>query len=88
MSVTALRSILGRELSPSGTSPERFSGTQVSDRQVLSDVEAAGAGFLITSDVDDFAVRDLVGLSVSAASYRKNPNAPPLVGPAAEANRA
>lgn len=66
--LTVVRSILGRELSAAGNEPERFSGTSASDRQVLCDVEAAGAGFLVTSDVDDFAECDLIELSVSAVN--------------------
>lgn len=41
-SLTTVRErILSRELGPTGTRPERFAQTQVSDRQILADAEAA-----------------------------------------------
>ncbi len=68
-SLTSVRErILSRTLGPTGTRPERFAHTQVSDRQILADAEAAGAAFLITSDVDDFAEIDLVKTSISAVN--------------------
>lgn len=69
MSVTEVRTrYLHRDVGPRGHNPERFSGTSISDRQVLSDIEAAGAGFLVTADVDDFAEIDLMSLKISAVN--------------------
>ena len=66
MSVTEVRTrYLYRDVGPRGHKPERFSATSISDRQILADVEASGAGFLVTADVDDFAEIDLVGLKIS-----------------------
>ena len=68
-SLTTIRErILSRDLGPAGTWPERFAHTQVSDRRILADAEAAGAVFLITSDVDDFAEIDLIETSISAVN--------------------
>jgi hypothetical protein len=66
LSVTELRHLLDRELGPSGDDPSRFRDTDRKDRQILADVEAAGAGFLVTADVGDFGQADLVRLKLAA----------------------
>lgn len=66
MPIDRLRQLLGRDLSPSGTHPERFASTAGADKQILADAAAAGARFIITADVDDFAVPDLDSVQVSA----------------------
>ena len=68
MEVRDLRERLGMELSPTGSTPERFAATAPSDRQILADAEAAKALFLITEDVDDFGVSDLLTAGVSAVN--------------------
>jgi len=69
MSVTDLREIiLGSDLSPTGANPERFVGTKGADRQILADAAAASAAFLITTDVDDFGVDDLVIEKIAAVN--------------------
>lgn len=70
LSVTDLRATVGLRLSNPGTEPERFAGTSAADRQILADAEAAGAVFLVTEDVDDFAAGDLRAARVTAV----NPN--------------
>lgn len=50
----------------SGYTVVRFASTPPADRQILADAEAAEATFLVTEDVDDFAVEDLRTASVSA----------------------
>jgi len=64
--LTTVRDMIGMDLSPTGTTPGRFAATSPDDRQILADAEAAGATFLLTEDVDDFATNDLrlVGVSV------------------------
>lgn len=64
--LAVLRERFGLELSPIGVDPERFQGTAPSDRQILADAEAADAHFLITEDVDDFALEDLTAAGMSA----------------------
>lgn len=66
LSVSALRKRLDRVLGPTGVGPERFEATAASDRQVLADVDAARASFLVTADVDDFAESDLTALRLTA----------------------
>lgn len=68
-SVTTLRTqILGRALGPTGPNAAQFVATDIKDRQILADAHAAGAGFLITTDVDDFAEIDLVDTLISAVN--------------------
>src|SRR5699024_5874379 len=55
-------------LSPSADLAERFPATKGGDRQILADANAAGAHFLVTNDVDDFALTDLKQAKVSAAT--------------------
>lgn len=69
MSVTDLRTtVLESDLSPTGESPTRFTGTTGADRQILADAIAAEAVFLITTDVDDFAEADLVSVKIAAVN--------------------
>ena len=68
MAVRDLRERLGMELSPTGSTPERFSATTPSDRQILADAEAAKALFLVTEDVDDFGISDLLATGMSAVN--------------------
>lgn len=66
MRIGRLRDLLGWELAPSGRHPERFPDTVGEDEQILADAVAARARFIITSDVDDFAVSDLASVGISA----------------------
>lgn len=68
LSVSVLRAAVEIVLSPTGEAPERFARTPVGDRQILADAERAGATFLITEDVDDFAAPDLRLAGVSAVN--------------------
>jgi hypothetical protein len=43
-------------LGPTGDIAGRFASTKGNDRQILADADAARARFLVTEDVDDFAV--------------------------------
>ncbi|MFT4293848.1 MAG: hypothetical protein QM582_00355 [Micropruina sp.] len=52
----------------SGDRPERFAGTKGADRQILADAAAAQASFLITEDVDDYALDDLTSVDISAVN--------------------
>jgi hypothetical protein len=63
-----VRRIYGGELAPTGDLAGRFTATKAPDRQILADSQAAGARFLITEDVDDFAETDLVELGISAVN--------------------
>jgi len=67
-SVTYVRELLGRSLSPRGVGSERFSGTSPADRQILADAVAAGAGVLVTGDVDDYGEEDLDAVGITAAN--------------------
>lgn len=66
ITINELRQRLDRELGPTGIDPDRFAATSVKDRQVLADVDAARAGYLITADVDDFGDADLAALRLTA----------------------
>ncbi|MFT4218768.1 MAG: hypothetical protein QM619_16525 [Micropruina sp.] len=68
LSVADLRATVGIRLSRPGRAPERFADTPVGDQQILADAEAAGAVFLVTEDVDDFAADDLRTAGVSAVN--------------------
>lgn len=68
MSVSVLRAAVEIALSPTWEAPERFTRTPVGDRQILADAERAGATFLVTEDVDDFAAPDLRLAGVSAVN--------------------
>lgn len=58
----------GGEPTPTGDVAGRFEATAARDRQILADAEAAGARFLITEDVDDFGLDDLIGVGISAVN--------------------
>ncbi|WP_448071816.1 hypothetical protein [Georgenia yuyongxinii] len=68
MPPSVVREAHGSELTPAGSDPERFTATKKSDRVMLADTEAAGARFLVTEDVDDFGLEDLVRAGVSAVN--------------------
>ena len=68
VSPAAVRRRFGGTLGPTGNLGGRFGGTAEADRQILADAEAAGATFLITEDVDDFAEPDLVSVGISAVN--------------------
>lgn len=60
--------ILGMELSPSATSTDGLATVSAGDRQVIADAITAEARYLITTDVDDFALADLAGHRMSAVN--------------------
>lgn len=60
--------ILGTELSPTATSTEGLATDATQDRQVAADAIRAGARYLITADVDDFAFDDLATHGMSAVN--------------------
>jgi hypothetical protein len=66
--VSQVRAMMGRELSATGAGADAFTGTKPGDRQVLADAAAAGALFLATEDVDDFAQTDLETVGVTAVN--------------------
>lgn len=59
MPVSAVRQTARLELSPSGNAPDSID-TSPTDRQILADALEAGAQFIITEDVDDFGIEDLL----------------------------
>lgn len=65
---TVRTDILGMELSTSATSTEGLLTVSAEDRQVIADAIQADARYLITTDVDDFAIDDLARHEVSAAN--------------------
>lgn len=68
ISPAEVRRRFGGILGPTGDIDGRFGGTSPSDRQILADAEAAGAEFLVTEDVDDFAEADLASVGISAVN--------------------
>ena len=62
------KEILGTELSPTARSTEGLLTSTAQDRQVVADAIRAGAQFLITADVDDFAFDDLAAHGMSAVN--------------------
>ncbi len=67
-SPAVIRRRLGADLSPTGDVAGRFLATRAADRQILADTVAAGARFLITEDVDDYAPDDLAQTGVAAVN--------------------
>lgn len=59
--------ILQTELSPTASGTQGLT-TDVKDRQVIADAIEAGARYLITADVDDFAFADLAAHEMSAVN--------------------
>ncbi len=62
------KTILGTELSPTAQGMEGLVTDSPQDRQVVADAIRAGARYLITTDVDDFAFDDLAAHGMSAVS--------------------
>lgn len=60
--------ILGTELSPTAQSTEGLVTGTTKDRQVVADAIRAGATYVITADVDDFAFDDLAAHEMSAVN--------------------
>lgn len=60
--------ILGTELSPTAPNTSGLMTGAFEDRQVVADAICAGARYLITTDVDDFAFNDLAGHGMSAVN--------------------
>ncbi len=65
---TVRTDILGMDLAPSASSVEGLATVSAEDRQVVADAILAGARYLITTDVDDFAFEDLAGSEMSAVN--------------------
>lgn len=63
-----IRRRFGGVLTPTGEVAGRFVQTSKQDRQILADAEAAGARYLVTEDVDDFAESDLTAIGISAVN--------------------
>jgi hypothetical protein len=59
---------LRSDLSPTAVSTAGLATVSDEDRQVVADAIAAGARYLITTDVDDFAFEDLVAHEMSAVN--------------------
>ena len=59
--------ILRTDLSPAATSTDGLR-THPKDRQVIADAIKAGARYLVTTDVDDFALDDLAAHEMSAVN--------------------
>lgn len=62
------RDILGMELSKSARTTQGLLTPTLGDRQVIADAVSAGARYLITTDVDDFAMEDLKAHEISAVN--------------------
>lgn len=62
------REILGTELSLTAQGTEGLATGTAQDRQVMADAIRAGARYLITTDVDDFAFDDLTAHGMSAVN--------------------
>jgi predicted nucleic acid-binding protein len=62
------QAILGTELSPTAISTAGLVTRTPQDRQVMADAIRAGARYLITTDVDDFAFEGLATGTMSAAA--------------------
>lgn len=62
------REILGMRLSKSVPSTQGLLTSAPGDRQVIADAVHAGAQYLVTTDVDDFAVDDLQAHDMSAVN--------------------
>ncbi|MGH3439410.1 MAG: hypothetical protein ACRDRN_23490 [Sciscionella sp.] len=68
--VSDLRRVFGWKLSVAGSGAEQSSATREGDRQIIADAVEAGAGarFILTEDVDDFAAVDLAAVRLSAVN--------------------
>ncbi len=62
------RDILGMELSKSARTTEGLLTATPDDRQVIADAIRAAARYLVTTDVDDFAIEDLHAHGMSAVN--------------------
>lgn len=65
---TVRQTILGMELSKPARSTSGLTTATLEDRQVIADAINAGAQYLVTIDVDDFAVEDLEAHDMSAVN--------------------
>ncbi|MCL2787263.1 MAG: hypothetical protein FWD59_02005, partial [Micrococcales bacterium] len=63
---SVVRERFGIRLSPTGVDASRFADTKGADRQILADAAAAEAWFLVTEDVDDYGLGDLLSVGISA----------------------
>ena len=65
---TVRKKILKTELSPTATSTRGLKTETTQDRKVMADAIRAGARYLITTDLDDFAFTDLAAHEMSAVN--------------------
>src|SRR5690606_481984 len=65
---TVRRDILGMELSKSARTTDGLLTSTPEDRQVIADAIHARARYLVTTDVDDFAIQDLEAHDMSAVN--------------------
>lgn len=68
MHTSAVRSMLKRDLSATGRVPRGLRTKSAGDRQIIADAVAAKAQYIVTADVDDFAMEDMCALRMSAAN--------------------
>lgn len=68
LSIAALRELLDIERSPTGAPRDDLHTATAGDRQILADAITAEASFIITTDVDDYAIEDLAGFALSAVN--------------------
>lgn len=70
--VAVLRARHGLELSRPGADADSHRSTDAKDRQILADAVAAGARFLITENVADFGLVDLLAEEVARYEWRRS----------------
>jgi hypothetical protein len=66
------RDILGMELSKSARTVQGLLTATPGDRQVIADAVEADARYLVTTDVDDFAIEDLAALALTSQRIGKS----------------
>lgn len=66
------RDILGMELSKSARTVQGLLTATPGDRQVIADAVEADARYLLTTDVDDFAIEDLTALALTSQRIGKS----------------
>jgi hypothetical protein len=64
--------ILGMELSKSARTMQGLLTATPGDRQVIADAVEADARYLVTTDVDDFAIEDLTALALTSQRIGKS----------------
>jgi hypothetical protein len=67
--LATLRQRYNMPLAPTASNSQRFLGTDPKDRQIIADAACANASVIVTENLRDFGIDDLISANLSAIHY-------------------